>query len=185
MCGAVDVEASELGHADRHVPAHIGRLLRGLAWPVGAPTGAPAAKAASGTQPRLQLGMAINFATGPCVSLDTRARPVITKLLTGFVRHHLPKLPFCSIAVAHSSEAGAHEDPNVGQTALIAIGRFTGGRLWRYDVGAQQISTQAVKNKFVLFNAREPHGTCAFGAGPRFTVTAYVHVRAHLRHKGS
>ena len=122
--------------------------------------------------------MTISRATGPCVSTASKARPVLTKLLAGFVRHHLPQVPFCSLAVAHSSEAGAHEDPNVGRTALIAIGRFTGGRLWTYDAASHQIVTKAVKDKFVLFNAREPHGTCAFRGGPRFTITAYVHARA-------
>ena len=172
------MSATELAHADRTLPAHIGRLLEGLAWPNGRGSAAPAAKAAAGIRPRLQLGMAINRATGPCMSAASGARPVLTKLLARFVRHHLPQVPFCSLAVAHSSEAGAHEDPNVGRTALIAIGRFTGGRLWTYDAASHQIVTKAVKNKFVLFNAREPHGTCAFRGGPRFTITAYVHVRA-------
>ena len=172
------MSAAELAHADRTLPAHIGRLLEGLAWPSGRGSAAPAAKAASGIRPRLQLGMAINRATGPCMSAASEARPVLTKLLAGFVRHHLPQVPFCSLAVAHSSESGAHEDPNVGRTALIAIGRFTGGRLWTYDAASHQIVAKAVKNKFVLFNAREPHGTCAFRGGPRFTITAYVHVRA-------
>ena len=178
MRGVADVSATELAHADRTLPAHIGRLLEGLAWPSGRGSAAPAAKAASGIRPRLQLGMAINWETGPCMSAASEARPVLTKLLAGFVRHHLPQVPFCSLAVAHSSESGAHEDPNVGRTALIAIGRFTGGRLWTYGVASHQIVTKAVKNKFVLFNAREPHGTCAFRGGPRFTITAYVHVRA-------
>ena len=128
MRGVTDVSAAELAHADRTLPAHIGRLLEGLAWPSGRGSAAPAAKAASGIRPRLQLGMAINRATGPCMSAASEARPVLTKLLAGFVRHHLPQVPFCSLAVAHSSESGAHEDPNVGRTALIAIGRFTGGR---------------------------------------------------------
>ena len=172
------MSATELAHADRTLPAHIGRLLEGLAWPSGRGSAAPAAKAASGIRPRLQLGMAINRATGPCMSAASGARPVLTTLLAGFVRHHLPQVPFCSLAVAHSSESGAHADPNVGRTALIAIGRFTGGRLWTYDAASHQIVAKAVKNKFVLFNAREPHGTCAFRGGPRFTITAYVHVRA-------
>ena len=176
MRGVADVSATELAHADCTLPAHIGRLLEGLAWPSGRGSAAPAAKAASGIRPRLQLGMAISRATGPCMSAASRARPVLTKLLAGFVRHHLPQVPFCSLAVAHSSEAGAHEDPNVGSTALIAIGRLTGGRLWTHDTASNQIMTKVVKNKFVLFNAREPHGTCAFGGGPRFTITAYVHV---------
>ena len=153
---------AELAHADRTSPARLGHLLQGLAWPTGTASGAPAAKAATGARPRLQFGMAINRATGPCVSPATRTRPVLTKLLAGFVRHHLPGVPFCSLARAHSAESGAHEDPNVGETAVIAIGRFTGGRLWAYDVAGDHITTRAVRNKFVLFNAREPHGTCAF-----------------------
>ena len=175
------MSATELAHADRALPAHLGRLLEGLVWPSGRGSVAPAARAASGIRPRLQLGMAINRATGPCMSAASGARPVLTKLLAGFVRHHLPQVPFCSLAVAHSSESGAHEDPNVGRTALIAIGRFTGGRLWTYDAASHQIVTKAVKNKFVLFNAREPHGTCAFRGGPRFTITSCVHTRCQRR----
>ena len=179
MRGVADVSTAELAHPDRTLPAHIGRLLGGLAWPSGRGSAAPAAQAASGLRPRLQLGMAINRFAGPCMSTASAARPVLTELLARFVRHHLPQVPFCSLAVAHSSESGAHEDPNVGKTALIAIGRFTGGRLWTYDAASHRILTKPVKNKFVLFNAREPHGTCAFRGGPRFTITAYVHTRAH------
>ena len=122
MRGVTDVSAAELAHADRTLPAHIGRLLEGLAWPSGRGSAAPAAKAASGIRPRLQLGMAINRATGPWMSAASVARPVLTQLLAGFARHHLPQVPFCSLAVVHSSESGAHEDPNVGRTALIASG---------------------------------------------------------------
>ena len=178
-CEGADVSAAELRHAGRNSVAHMGCALANLDWPVGKSTGAPAVKAASGTRPRLQLGMAISRSAGPCISKHTRARPVLAKLLAGFIRHHLPKFAFCSIAVARSSEAGAHEDPNVGQTALIAVGRFTGGRLWRHDVRKDRMHTEVVKSTFVLFNAREPHGTCAFGGGPRFTIAAYTRVRAH------
>ena len=178
MRGVADVSTAELAHPDRTLPAHIGRLLGGLAWPSGRGSAAPAAQAASGLRPRLQLGMAINRFAGPCMSTASAARPVLTELLARFVRHHLPQVPFCSLAVAHSSESGAHEDPNVGKTALIAIGRFTGGRFWTYDAASHEIATHAVKNKFVIFNAREPHGTCAFRGGPRFTITAYVHLQA-------
>ena len=48
----------------------------------------------------------------------------------------------------------------------------------RCSRSGHKIETKAVKNKFVLFNARAPHGTCAFRGGPRFTITAYVHARA-------
>ena len=55
MRGVADVSATELAHADRTLPAHIVRLLEGLAWPSGRGSAAPAAKAASGIRPRLEL----------------------------------------------------------------------------------------------------------------------------------
>ena len=123
--------------------------------------------------------MAINRATGPCVSRHWKERPALARLLAAFVRERLPDFHFASIAVAHSAESTAHEDLNVGLTAVIALGTFTLGRLWMYDIQRDHIVTHAVKDKFCLFDARQPHGTCAFRSGPRFTLTAYVHVRAH------
>ena len=99
-------------------------------------------------------------------------------MLTANVRQHLPDLPFASLALAHSSEAGAHEDPNTGPTAVTALGPFTGGRLWTYNVAADVIRTHRVKNKLCLLIAREPRGACVFAGGPRHTITAYMHVRA-------
>lgn len=171
--------ASELAHSECMSPVRLGHLLGKLAWPSRARCAAPASKAATGVRPRLQLGMAINRSRGPCISKDSTARPVLTRLVANFVFHHVPGLPFCSLALAHSSEAGAHEDPNVGLSAVVALGRFTGGRLWTYDVAADRIRTHVAKRKFALFNAREPHGTESFRGGPRYTITAYIHVRAH------
>ena len=179
MQGKRDLPESELTHSERTSFARLGNLLRELAWPNRARSAAAAARAATGARPRLQLGMAISRSAGPCLSTDSRARPVLTRLVAEFVSYHAPGLPFCSLALAHSSEAGAHEDPNVGETALVALGRFAGGRLWTYDVAADSIRTYVVKRKFVLFNAREPHGTTSFRGGPRFTITAYIHKRAN------
>ena len=103
MRGVVDVGVSEVAHADRMVLARIGRLLEGLACPTGTASGAPAAKAASGTRPRLQLGMAVDRARGPCVSAATGARPVLTKLLAGFVRHHVLWIK-CESSVNHIAD---------------------------------------------------------------------------------
>ena len=178
MCGAVDISLAEVKGRGEVCAASVLRALQGIAWPHGARSGAPAARTASGIRPRLQLGMAISRATGPCLSLHTRKRPRLTKMLTAYVRQHMPDLPFASLALAHSSEAGAHEDPNTCQSAVTALGPFTGGGLWTYSVAADVIRTHRVKKQFCLFNAREPHGTCAFAGGPRYTITAYMHVRA-------
>ena len=180
MRGVLDLPVSELAHPESTSPVRLGRLLGKLAWPSRALCAAPASRAATGARPRLQLGMAISRSTGPCISRDSAARPVLTRLVANFVFHCVPGFPFCSLALAHSSEAGAHEDPNVGLSAVAALGQFTGGRLWTYDVASDRIRAHAVKRKFVLFNAREPHGTESFRGGPRYTITAYIHVRAHM-----
>ena len=63
-----------------------------------------------------------------CISdLACRGKPSASaegpaELLAAFVRHHVPQLPFCSLAVAHSAESGVHEDLSAGQTAVIAVG---------------------------------------------------------------
>ena len=170
---------SELTHSERTSFARLGNLLRELAWPNRARSAAAAARAATGARPRLQLGMTISRSAGPCLSTDSRARPVLTRLVAEFVSYHVPGLPFCSLALAHSSEAGAHEDPNVGETALVALGRFAGGRLWTYDVAADSIRTYVVKRKFVLFNARDPHGTTSFRGGMT-SGAASAHMRQAL-----
>ena len=141
---------------------HVRQVLSNVAWPCGSQSSAPAAKAASGILPRLQLGMAINRASGPCMSRHTQSHRSLTKLLAKYVHQHLPDFPFASLAVAHSSESGIHQDPNVGETALVAVGWFTGGRLWTYSVEKDTIITHAVKNEFCLFDAKMPHGTCRF-----------------------
>ena len=64
-CEGADVSAAELRHAGRNSVAHMGCVLANLDWPVGKSTGAPAVKAASGTRPRLQSGMAISRSAGP------------------------------------------------------------------------------------------------------------------------
>ena len=109
---------------------HVRQVLSNVAWPCGSQSSAPAAKAASGIRPRLQLGMAINRASGPCMSRHTQSHRSLTKLLAKYVHQHLPDFPFASLAVAHSSESGIHQDPNVSETALVAVGWFTGGCLW-------------------------------------------------------
>ena len=158
--------------------AQVRQTLSNIAWPSGSQSNAPAAKAATGARPRMQLGMAINHATGPCISQHTQSRRRLTKLLATYVHQHLPSFPFASLAVAHSAESGAHRDPNAGDTAVIAVGCFTGGRLFTYSEAKDAIVTHPVKNRFCVFDAKVPHGTCRFYGGPRFTVTAYRHVRS-------
>ena len=122
MRGALDV--APVAATTRVSHATVLRALGSIAWPCGSASAAPAARAASGTRPRLQLGMAISRSRGPCLSKHTESRPRLTKLLATYVHQHLPELAFASLALAHSSEAGAHEDPNTGDTAVIALGPF-------------------------------------------------------------
>ena len=176
MRGALDVAL--VAATTRVSHATVLRALGSIAWPCGSASAAPAARAASGTRPRLQLGMAISRSRGPCLSKHTESRPRLTKLLATYVHQHLPELAFASLALAHSSEAGGHEDPNTGDTAVIALGPFTGGRLWTYNLETDCVTTRDVHNKFRIFDARLPHGTCKFAGGPRYTITAYRHRRS-------
>eukprot|EP00974_Lingulodinium_polyedra_P122518 11183157-Lingulodinium_polyedra.AAC.1 len=66
-------------------------------------------------------------------------------MLAAYVRQHVPGVPFASLALARSSEAGPREDPNAGLTAVTALGPFTGGRLWTYNVAAGTLRARPVK----------------------------------------
>ena len=83
---------------------------------------------------RIALGLTRLKHGKPVLARQTPLRPRLCKLLFALHRRLFPSHLISSIAVAKGSMAGIHRDAaNLGDTALVALGRFTGGNLWVAD----------------------------------------------------
>ena len=74
------------------------------------------------------------------------------------------------LTVNKCSKFGLHIDnSNLGESAIVAIGQFTGGRLWVH--GRDYLDAQ---HQLVRFSGNEPHFTESFD-GERYSIVFYVH----------
>ena len=108
--------------------------------------------------------------TGVRLSEETRDRPRLARLLARFGDAVLPPgFKFTSIQVNANYRSAMHCDgANVGASAIVALGDFTGGNLWTHDRGLVRVDGPR-RGRPQFFNGNMPHMTMPF-QGERYSL---------------
>ena len=123
------------------------------------------------------LGMAVGvvqvrFKDFSRLSKYTRAHPDVVKILVDFAKKKIPNFKFTTIQINKNNMTALHVDRNnLGPSAMIGLGDYTGGEIWIADKG-----TKSCRNKFCFFDGNEPHGTMPF-RGTRYTLVYFTQQR--------
>ena len=111
-------------------------------------------------------------------------KPLLLRYFNGFMTHHGALGARTSITINFGAHLAYHRDSNnLGVNSTIALGSFSGGRLWIEDPLGEvhrQVrpglwkrgKLHSIKGKMVTFNPRAIHGPEPW-TGSRWTVTAY------------
>ena len=104
-------------------------------------------------------------------SFFARTHPGMTRLLARFGRERLPaNTSFSSIQINRNLLCDVHVDSrNIGDSFILAVGKFTKGDLWTLEDGAVSI-----KKKIHKFDGSLPHATLKF-RGERYSLVFFVH----------
>ena len=121
------------------------------------------------------------------ITAATRQWPRLTSVLTGLARSYFPDFEFNAITVNSGYASKPHVDRrNVGPSLILALGNFSGGRLWvadpkgksqillsesipRYSCGYHCGTYHNIQNQFLHFSGKALHCVEAF-KGERFSV---------------
>ena len=80
------------------------------------------------------LGLTTDWHRGPAISQQTRRHETLTEAICRWAKQEMPDLKFTSIQVNAGTRARLHVDGyNLGPSAIISMGSFTGGQLWCHD----------------------------------------------------
>ena len=114
----------------------------------------------------------VNSHRGFKTSAATRLRPNLTRLLTAWLRSVKPDFEFTTVQINKSTLCQLHVDQNnLGLSAFIALGDFTGGELW-----VDGMTGIEVHNKWTVFNGNEVHCTVPF-SGTRYSFAFFTESR--------
>ncbi|CAJ1338681.1 unnamed protein product [Effrenium voratum] len=151
----------------------------------------------------ISLGLATWGAGSSQTTTHTREHPYLLRLAVAHYRQRFEE-PITSVVIAQDFETDEHVDNNVGTSKVMALGDFTGGRLFvekdakldsheedqphsyraseafkkggrPYEEG-EEVQGYYIKTHGLLrvFNAYYLHWTEPFQGGPRFTITYYT-----------
>ena len=158
------------------------KLLRSIKWPS---TSRRTRRQCVGDSSEVHLLGQYSYGKFSGMTLATYKLRNTARYLNRFMDAHGAAGPRSSLSIGHNVHCGNHRDlNNLGRNYSVALGKFSGGKLWTEDehgnvsrkVGKDSHAVvgklQAYKNRMVDFDACKWHGVEEW-RGDRWTITGF------------